>query len=211
MSNTERAYTDDAKRRREDTIINAAETLLKEKDYFAINMAEVARASRLAKGTLYLYFKTKEELFLKVFERHSISWRAEVEQSMDDANSSEDALVELLVTTTVDRPLFTRLVSLSPIVLEYNIAMDQLREHKLWVYSNLYEVADLLEERFNLRPRQGRQLLIRMFVFMAGLEGFAHPAPMTKQILESESSLGTIDFESELRNLLVALLAVTGE
>lgn len=207
MSNNKRAYSDDAKQQREENIIEAAATLLMEKGYHAINMAEIARATGLAKGTLYLYFKTKEELFLKVFERQTIIWRAEIEQSMEEANSSQEALVELLVKTTVERPLFTRLVALSPIILEYNIAEEQLREHKLWVYGSLYEVADLLEEKFNLRPTQGKQLLLRMFVVVAGLEGFAHPAPMTREILDSESSLVKLEFESELRSLLLALLA----
>ena len=67
MSNNKRAYSDDAKQQREENIIEAAATLLMEKGYHAINMAEIARATGLAKGTLYLYFKTKEELFLKVF------------------------------------------------------------------------------------------------------------------------------------------------
>ncbi|MEQ8674180.1 MAG: TetR family transcriptional regulator [Aggregatilineales bacterium] len=208
MSNKKRAYSDADKQQREDNIIGAAETLLKEKDYLAINMAEVAQSAGLAKGTLYLYFKTREELFLKVFERQTVSWRDEIEQSLGEIDSSDEALIELLVKTTMDRPLFTRLVALSPIVLEYNVALEQLREHKLWVYGNLYEVAHLLEEKFDLRPTQGTHLLLTMFVFVAGLEGFAHPAPMTGHIIDSEPSLVTIDFESELRSLLVALLAV---
>lgn len=43
-------------------ILRVAERLMQEKGINALNMDEVAHASRLAKGTLYLYFKSKEDI-----------------------------------------------------------------------------------------------------------------------------------------------------
>jgi AcrR family transcriptional regulator len=44
-------------------ILDVAEKLMKEKGLYALNMDEVALLSNLAKGTLYLYFKSKEDIF----------------------------------------------------------------------------------------------------------------------------------------------------
>lgn len=211
MASTKRAYSDEAKQEREAKIIAAAETLLTEKGYYAINMDEVAHAVGLAKGTLYLYVKTKEELFLKVFERQSELWRDEIEQSLVETDSSKGSLIELLVKTTASKPLFTRLVALSPIIFEYNISLEQLREHKLWVSGNLYRLGNLIETKFKLRPMQGTHLLLKTFIIVAGLEGFAHPSPITREVYDSEPTIVTIDFDSELRTLLHALLPVDSD
>jgi AcrR family transcriptional regulator len=50
-----------ADRRR--AILDAARRLLNERDFHAIRMEDVALRADVAKGTLYLYFKTKEDLF----------------------------------------------------------------------------------------------------------------------------------------------------
>ena len=43
-------------------ILDVAEQLMREKGLYALHMDEVAQRSGLAKGTLYLYFKSKEEI-----------------------------------------------------------------------------------------------------------------------------------------------------
>ncbi|GIK65643.1 MAG: hypothetical protein BroJett018_34370 [Chloroflexota bacterium] len=205
-----RAYSDEAKQEREDQIIAAAESLLIEKGYHAINMDQVARAAGLAKGTVYLYFKTKEDVFLKVFERQGGLWGDEIEQALvtiePTHEPAQSRLIELLVHSLVSRPLFTRLVALSPIIFEYNIPPEQLRVNKLWVYDNLRRLGDRIDEVFHLRSTGGAQLLLRLFIVVAGLEGFAHPSPIAKEIYDTEPSLPKIDFETELRTLLTLLL-----
>lgn len=201
-----RAYSDEAKQEREDQIIAAAETLLIEKGYHAINMDQVARAAGLAKGTVYLYFKTKEEVFLSVFEQQGVRWSNEIEEALLTIEPTQTGLVELFVHSLVSRPMFTRLVALSPIIFEYNIVPEQLRANKLWVYKNLSRLGDRIEAVFHLQSIGGAQLLLRLFVIVAGLEGFAHPSPIAKEVYDSEPTLPKIDFETELRTLLTQLL-----
>ena len=51
------------KRERRAAIVDAAERLFFERGYTLTTMDDIARVSQLAKGTLYLYAKNKEELF----------------------------------------------------------------------------------------------------------------------------------------------------
>ena len=53
------------KEQRRSEIIDAAEKLFFEMGYEGVSMDDVAKETELAKGTLYLYFKNKEELFAK--------------------------------------------------------------------------------------------------------------------------------------------------
>ena len=65
-----RARHRDEKRLRRVALLNAAARLFSERDLDALTMADVARATGLAKGTVYLYFPSKEELLLAVHERN---------------------------------------------------------------------------------------------------------------------------------------------
>jgi AcrR family transcriptional regulator len=66
-----RATRDDEKRSRYHAILDAAERLLStEPDRVSI-MADVAAAAGLAKGTVYLYFPSKEALMLALHDRHT--------------------------------------------------------------------------------------------------------------------------------------------
>lgn len=51
-----------------DAILAAAGRALETRDYHALTMDEIARRSGIAKGSLYLHFKTKEDLFRELAE-----------------------------------------------------------------------------------------------------------------------------------------------
>jgi AcrR family transcriptional regulator len=54
------------KEARREEIINAAEKIFFEKGLAQATMDEIAEAAELSKGTLYLYYKSKEDLYLSV-------------------------------------------------------------------------------------------------------------------------------------------------
>jgi AcrR family transcriptional regulator len=57
------------KHQRKNEIISAAEKIFFTKGYENSTMDDVAEAAELSKGTLYLYFKSKEELFHEITRR----------------------------------------------------------------------------------------------------------------------------------------------
>ncbi len=59
------------KEQRRETIIDAAEKVIFSKGLDQATMDEIAKKAELSKGTLYLYFKNKTELFIAICERGS--------------------------------------------------------------------------------------------------------------------------------------------
>ncbi|MDP6777321.1 MAG: helix-turn-helix domain-containing protein [Candidatus Latescibacteria bacterium] len=57
------------KERRRNEIIDAAERVFFSKGYIQATMDEVARDAELSKGAIYLYFRSKEELYLAINHR----------------------------------------------------------------------------------------------------------------------------------------------
>lgn len=54
------------KQKRRETIINAAKELFYEKGFQLTTMEDIAAAAELSKGTLYLYFGSKDELYITI-------------------------------------------------------------------------------------------------------------------------------------------------
>src|SRR6266404_5309935 len=52
-----------------DAILRAAIDVFAERGYFNAQVADVARAAGVAAGTVYLYFKSKDDLLVSIFER----------------------------------------------------------------------------------------------------------------------------------------------
>ena len=57
------------KQRRRSEIIDAAERVFFAKGYIQATMDEVAQEAELSKGAIYLYFRSKEELYLAITQR----------------------------------------------------------------------------------------------------------------------------------------------
>jgi len=71
--------------------IRSAEELFKKVGFRAVTMELVAREAKVAKATLYSYFKNKDELFLAVCTRMARLLRAAVEQALIKPDASLDA------------------------------------------------------------------------------------------------------------------------
>jgi AcrR family transcriptional regulator len=69
-------------RDRDEDILVAARAVFEEKGFDAASVAEIARRSRVAEGTIYLYSATKRELLQKVVARWYEGLIAEIEQGL---------------------------------------------------------------------------------------------------------------------------------
>ena len=70
----QRARSAEQKALRRNAVLEVAETYFLEVGYEAFSMAKLAKRAGVVKGTLYLYFKTREELFLTLYEQSLIRW-----------------------------------------------------------------------------------------------------------------------------------------
>ena len=82
-------------------ILKAARKIFARHGYDGATMDDVAEASSIAKGTLYLYFKSKRQIYLGVLKEDLDSLREETQRAIDGANSAEGR-IRAFVTTRFD-------------------------------------------------------------------------------------------------------------
>ncbi|MBB5374821.1 AcrR family transcriptional regulator [Deinococcus metalli] len=94
-------------------------------------MNHVAREAQLAKGTLYLYFDTKEELFLALVSEHLQTWITDTIQLLQDRRpTTPSAVADALVDASSDVVPLRRLMLLLGTVLERNVRPELTREFR---------------------------------------------------------------------------------
>lgn len=80
-------------------IVDAAVDVFLENGFAAAKLSDIAKRARVAKGTIYLYFETKEELF-RAAARQLISTNLE---GLETAQATFDGSIEELIPTLLQR------------------------------------------------------------------------------------------------------------
>lgn len=162
-----RARTQDQKDLRRMAILDAAEAHFLEVGYEAFSMASLARLTGVVKGTLYLYFKTREEVFLTLHTRSLLRWSLvfidQLSAGMTD-HSYASALYKTAVADGSFIPLLTRLEQ----VIEHNVAIENLVESKRAFIERVDNIAEVTARVLNLTQAQATELIKTMGVLLVG-------------------------------------------
>ena len=75
-----------------EAILRAGVKVFAEKGYFNAKVADVARAAGIADGTVYLYFKSKEEILHSIFDQAMEKFIAEGKRELAKIDSPVDRL-----------------------------------------------------------------------------------------------------------------------
>jgi AcrR family transcriptional regulator len=81
---------------RQNEILQAACRIFARLGYSATNVEEIANEAGMAKGTVYLYFKSKEEIFVAVLARHVETLTDRTIEGMSAAETFADRLTVFL-------------------------------------------------------------------------------------------------------------------
>ncbi|GHE87160.1 hypothetical protein GCM10016455_03680 [Aliiroseovarius zhejiangensis] len=166
-----RARSEDQKLQRQAEILAAARALIEDVGFDGVTMSALAGRAKLAKGTLYLYVRSKEELFLMLFgealENLVNRFEAEPERDLDPVYLA-DFLTRLSQETPLFLPLFARLVA----VIEANVADEALFAAKRRMLANFERVAIQLAKRLHLNAEQAMLVARTLMNVMQGAAQF---------------------------------------
>ena len=208
MEPRRRAMRDDQKQLRRQALIDAAWQLFTSSGYPAITMAGVAEHAGLAKGTLYLYFNTKEELFLAVLAQQFQAWMDELDARLAAGAATVAAVAEPICDTLARRAPLVRLLAILHTILEHNIELASALEFKQMLRERLARTGALLEAALPaLGAGNGPAALLHIYALIIGIENLASPAPVVRAALRQPGmELFDIAFGPAFAAALVALL-----
>jgi AcrR family transcriptional regulator len=210
-----RARRSHEKEGRRQDILASALNLFASRAYSDLTMAAIAADCDLAKGTIYIYFNTKEEIFLELVESRLLGWFEALDEGLRPGGGglflepiAPAALTRLLLDSLEAQPQLARLLGLLHTVLEPNVERLVALRFKEFLADRCLRTGRLLEQRLPfLGEGQGAELLLRVHALILGCWQMSDPPPQVKALLQSPGlQVFDIPFRSLFESTLLALL-----
>ena len=202
----QRAISETAKREREDSILTATEILLRQSGYDSMTMQAVATAAGLAKGTVYLYFTSRDSLVLAVYGRLFDSW-------IDRFSIHQPELPGLggfcrdFARHYADDPLFLQLAGFANALLEPQLDSESYIKSKRGMARRVKRLAGLVCQRFSIAPVAAQKLIWGFLTIAGGTAQMTVSPPVNKVDLPDDviAFTGLANFETVFVNAAAPL------
>jgi len=162
-----RARRETEKAERRAAILGAAGALLPSVGFEGFSMAVLARKTGIAKGTLYLYFETREEVLLTLFIEGLEAWCDAMSAALSDGMTDAE-FVDHFQRITLADPNFLTLRARLESVIEHNVSIDCLVAAKRRMRDLIGELAPPVERVLRLGEGAGGRLLISLAALQVG-------------------------------------------
>ncbi|MFO1412502.1 MAG: TetR family transcriptional regulator [Burkholderiales bacterium] len=212
----QRAIQAEDKQERQQAILDAAARVLARSPDRIANVAEVADEAGLAKGTVYLYFPSKEELLLAVHERNIDGFfRALIDRLAQAAPVTVGDVQALTHRHIVEPPLFLPLAARCFGMMGQSVPVEAALAFKQRMAGRLSMAGAGLERHFReLKPGQGVALLRHSYALIIGLwqmspAAQAHDMACAAQVAGGNSPVFDYDYAAEVDQALLALWSGT--
>lgn len=155
---TRRARSADQKFERRQAILRTAHEHLVEVGFEAFSMGTLAKTMGFSKGTLYLYFRTREEVFLALCELKIATWASAIDEAMSPGMQDADFCEAFFATAHQDTTLLPLLMRLNA-VIEHNVSIEALVIAKRSLRNRLAQLGACVAQSLGLTTEQSTDVL----------------------------------------------------
>lgn len=191
---TTKAYGRDEKEARRGHILHAAQRLFLMSRGKLPSIAAVAAEAGLAKGTMYLYFRTKEEIFGNLLLDLGFEMTRRVvsaAQTTEQRGGKVAAIIDAFVAHIREYPQSLPLDALGHSVIAQNLEPQELARQSTLAAKNLISAGSDLDRLLQVPDGRGVVLLTRSVAMVRGLWQSAACAAMPTVPLSVPESFGT--------------------
>ena len=156
---------------RKEEIINACEQLYQTMSFKDITLKEIGNVTSFTRTSIYNYFRTKEEIFLALYEREYDRWNKELQGILNENEKlTKEELAEKIAVSISNRQQLLKLLSMNNYDMEENSRQELLASFKVAYGTSLKIMEQLLEKFCPEKSGQDIQRFIyQFFPFMFGI------------------------------------------
>lgn len=202
-----RARLPEEKAARYTKLLRAADQLLRIDGNGLPSVDAVARRAGVAKGTVYLYFRTREEIYLSLLAEGFGRWLETLMRALSGERATLDNFLKVYCCFCNDNPKILYLASMSSLVMERNISKERAYQFKMGLANGVRTLGRMLA---HIEPTQTPRTTTRLFLYSyaltIGMWHQAHPPKVIADVLaRPEAKVLRIDFRTELLDALTSL------
>ena len=171
---------------RTDEIINACAALYETRSFGEITLKDIGAATTLTRTGIYLYFQTREEIFLALLQREYDDWVAQMRALMDErAAMTRDEVAQALARTLTDHPRLLKLLSMNLYEMEAHSRPERLAAFKRSFGASLDAVSRLIGRYIPSMDEEARQrFLYAFFPFIYGIYPYTSVTEKQRRAME---------------------------
>jgi AcrR family transcriptional regulator len=195
-----RARAPEDKTERRAAIVRAAADLARKDPACSCSVEQLARKAGLAKGTVYLYFGSREEVLLAVHEKQTHELFDVVERALAAPNPTADSVVRTGLRYLKAHAEFYPLAANCRGMRDSKVSTQAALAFKLGLAARLDALGRRIEQLYpGMRPGEGAALLMNSYAMIIGLWQQADPPLSLRAVMHRpEMSIFKIDFDKQL-------------
>jgi TetR/AcrR family transcriptional regulator len=202
-----RAVAPEAKSEKRAAIVNAVHELARRDLSASYSVEQLAKRAGVAKGTVYLYFKTREEMLLAVHEKQAHGLFDVVERALAAPDASAEKVVRAGLRYLKAHPEFYPLAAGCRGMLDKSVSTEAAFAFKVGIGRRLEPLGGRIEQLYpGLKRGEGAVLLMNNYAMIVGLWQLADPPLSLRPVMHRpEMQLFKLDFERQLSAALLDL------
>ena len=156
---------------RREEIIQACEQLYQTMSFREITLKEIGNVTSFSRPTIYIYFETKEEIFLALFEREYDRWNEALVKILNEHESlTRSELADQIAGSLAGRVQLLKLLSMNNYDMEANSRQELLTSFKRAYGASIQNVCRLLEKFCpEMSVQEIQNIIYIFFPFMFGI------------------------------------------
>lgn len=186
-----RAKTKEDKIHKHQAIMDSAESLFRQQQLLP-TVATIAKNSGQAKGTVYLYFSSKEAIYLSLLMQHYQRWFNQISETVEQTQSL-GLVLNTFLAYPLDDEVFLNLANLSSPMLEPNVDDGLLNLYYNSFNQQSLSLAQLISKQFpSLSLPQSQSLVSDSHALILGLWQQRKRQPQTQFETSAKAALARL-------------------
>ena len=172
---------------RKEEIMNACEALYQTKIFRDITLKDIGEKTSFTRTSIYNYFKSKEEVFLALFEREYWLWTAALEKmNRTEEPLTPEMLAKEMASALQERKLMLKLLAVNLYDMEENSRMERLVSFKQAYGASVEQMQLLLQRLYpDMNAGENRRMLVAILQFLHGLYPYAFATEKQKAAMDA--------------------------
>ena len=207
----ERARSEEQIEYRINEILEATAKLYEEYRFEEITFVMIAKEAGFTRSNLYRYFKTKEDIFLKLLSQDIVAWSKDIQEIFTAEVNSLSDFAKRWVETFLKHKRMLEIYTILYTMLEKNATLEALVDFKRALIADTGLSVATLSTVLGISPEAAMEFLYASMSFMIGIYPLMELTPKQKEAtqlagMEMSPDMAITMLENTTLSLLKGLL-----
>lgn len=180
-------------------IMDITDKLFHEKTYHEITLSIISKEVGLARGGLYKYVSSKEEIFLLIYLRKQQLLLEEINKQLHNKNITITLLSNIISKAIFDNLNFIKYHQILNAIIETNVSIEKLAEFKKKSYQQRQDLFSVLMNTCHINEQQAYDIYLSIIYHSVYLyDRIAYKNTYVKAMELAGLMIIDIDFKKDL-------------